>query len=468
MMNSPVNILLVDDDVRNLEVLESILESPDYHLVRAQTPDDALMALIQNDIAAMVLDIQMPQMTGLELAHLIKQRKRTQHIPIIFLTAYFQEDKDVLEGYGVGAVDYLTKPANPQILRSKIAAFVELFRKTRAVTEINRVLATEILQRQTAEEALRQLNNKLEARVQQRTLDLTQAIENLRQSERKLLVAKDQMAITNEDLERRVQARTFELREINGQLEELVHTIAHDLRAPLRTMEACSTMLLDEYGDGLETLGREYAGRINKSAQFMDKLILDLLEYGRTSRAEMELGTVEVGRMWELAVFQHQHQIHHKNAVVEIKTSLPCVRAHEVTLSQTLANFLSNSLRFMADGVRPHICIGAEKNGKLVRLWVEDNGIGIAPEHHERIFRVFERLNGASYGGTGIGLAIARKGVERMNGRVGVESDLGTGSRFWIELPVSEELMTNVTPMIRSGQTRLPVTESFNFNGART
>src|SRR5580698_6406172 len=132
-MSDPIKILLVDDEVRNLDALESFLESPAYTLVRVTSGDAALLHLLDGEFAAIVLDVQMPGMSGIELANLIKQRKRTQHIPIIFLTAYFQEDKDVLEGYGIGAVDYLTKPVNPQILKSKIGVFVDLFRKTRAL-----------------------------------------------------------------------------------------------------------------------------------------------------------------------------------------------------------------------------------------------------------------------------------------------------------------------------------------------
>ncbi|HEY1172204.1 MAG TPA: response regulator [Verrucomicrobiae bacterium] len=182
-MNEPVNILLVDDEVRNLEVIESVLQSPDHRLVRAQTADEALMSLIRDEFAVIVLDIQMPVMSGLELAHLIKQRKRTQHIPIIFLTAYFQDDKDVMEGYGLGAVDYLNKPINPQILRSKVAVFVELFRKTRALQTINHALELEVAQRQKAEEALLKSNLELDNRVRSRTVELTAANDSLRASE---------------------------------------------------------------------------------------------------------------------------------------------------------------------------------------------------------------------------------------------------------------------------------------------
>ncbi len=178
-----VNILLVDDDVRNLDVLESVLNAPEYRLVRAKSADEALLALLNTEFAAIVLDIQMPGTSGIELAHLIKQRKRTQHIPIIFLTAYFQEDKNILEGYEVGAVDYLNKPVNPEILKSKVAVFVELFQKTRELASLARSMEVEILQRQTAEEALRKANSELEARVLERTEELTEANEDLRTGE---------------------------------------------------------------------------------------------------------------------------------------------------------------------------------------------------------------------------------------------------------------------------------------------
>jgi PAS domain S-box-containing protein len=175
-----VNILLVDDEVRNLDVLESILASPNHRLVRAQAAQEALMALIDGEFAAIVLDIQMPGTNGLELAHLIKQRKRTQHIPIIFLTAYFQEDKDVIQGYEIGAVDYLTKPIDSKILKSKIAVFVELFQKNREMAALNREMENEIARRLKAEEALRQANGELETRVQERIAayaDLTRQTE---------------------------------------------------------------------------------------------------------------------------------------------------------------------------------------------------------------------------------------------------------------------------------------------------
>lgn len=193
-----VNILLVDDEPRNLDVLESSLESSEYNLVRALTADEALMLLLEGDFAAIVLDIQMPRMNGIELANLIKQRRRTQHIPIIFLTAYFQEDKDVLQGYTSGAVDYLTKPINPQILRSKIAVFVDLFRKTRALAATNVALEQEIAQRLKAEDSLRRINSTLESHVQARTADLVAVNEELRARERSLRAREAQLRLVTD------------------------------------------------------------------------------------------------------------------------------------------------------------------------------------------------------------------------------------------------------------------------------
>src|SRR5215469_2029657 len=169
----PVNILLVDDESRNLDALESVLEPmKGLQLFRALRAEDALLALLNNEFACMVLDIQMPGMSGLELARQIKARKRNQHIPIIFLTAFFLDEKDIISGYGVGAVDYLTKPINPEILKSKVGAFADLFRTARALAAANAVLETEITQRKNAEEALRQMNNTLEATVRERTSEL--------------------------------------------------------------------------------------------------------------------------------------------------------------------------------------------------------------------------------------------------------------------------------------------------------
>jgi PAS domain S-box-containing protein len=177
---APINILIVDDEPRNLAVLEAILDDPGYRLVRAGSAQEALLALLVDEFALLVLDIRMPSVTGFELAQIIKERKKTANVPIIFLTAYYNEDQHAIEGYGAGAVDYLHKPVNPTILRSKVGMFAELYRKQRAVEEVNRALLAEVMSRRRAEEQLREFNNTLEQRVAERTASLHASTERLR------------------------------------------------------------------------------------------------------------------------------------------------------------------------------------------------------------------------------------------------------------------------------------------------
>jgi two-component sensor histidine kinase/CheY-like chemotaxis protein len=164
-----INILIVDDEKKNLTVLETVLDDPAYRLVRAMSADQALLALIEQDFALIILDIRMPDITGFELAHMIKERKKTARIPIIFLTAYYGEPQYMVEAYGIGAVDYLQKPVNTAILRSKVAVFAELHRKRLAIERANNLLLVEIEARRVAEQQLRELNSSLELLVAQRT-----------------------------------------------------------------------------------------------------------------------------------------------------------------------------------------------------------------------------------------------------------------------------------------------------------
>ena len=183
---APINILIVDDEPKNLTVLETVLNDPSYRLVRAASADEALLALIVEEFAVLILDIRMPGMTGFELAQMIKERKRTAHVPIIFLTAYYNEDQHVLEGYGTGAVDYLHKPVNPGILRSKVSVFAELHRRNRECAIANRSLLAEVTERRRIEEQLRVVNETLELRVMERT-------EALRESEARFRELADSM-----------------------------------------------------------------------------------------------------------------------------------------------------------------------------------------------------------------------------------------------------------------------------------
>ena len=231
-----------------------------------------------------------------------------------------------------------------------------------------------------------------------------------------------------------VTERTAKLATANRQLEAFVYSIAHDLRGPLRSMQGFSQLLVEEAGAGLSATGKDYAERISKSAQFMDALLGDLLEFSRISHLQVELTAVDLTTVVESVLSRLQKEIQEKNARVESSGPWPVVLAHEPTLAQVLFNLVSNALKFIRSGVPPLVQLRAEKHAESIRVWVEDNGIGVAPNYQEQIFRPFIRLDSEKYAGTGIGLSIVQKGVERMGGRVGVESASDRGSRFWFEL----------------------------------
>lgn len=241
-------------------------------------------------------------------------------------------------------------------------------------------------------------------------------------------------------LERRVEERTAELAEANQALEAFSYSVSHDLRAPLRGMQGFAQALLEDYGDRLDGTGHEYANRIVAASARMESLINDLLAYSRLSRVQIEPQRVSLSSALAEARVQVESDLSRREAQILVQEPLPSVLAHRPTLVQALTNLLSNAVKFTPEGGLPEVRVWAENGGDRVRLSVEDNGIGIAPEHQARIFNVFERLHGMeTYPGTGIGLAIVRKGMERMGGRVGVESAPGRGSRFWIELPAVEQ-----------------------------
>lgn len=242
----------------------------------------------------------------------------------------------------------------------------------------------------------------------------------------------------NRELETRVERRTAELREALTDLDAYASAVAHDLRAPLRALRSFSELLLQECGSALDPRGKDYAGRICVACRRLDALVLNLLTYSRVSRRDVERVTIDLTELVEEVVRHMEGELRESTAEVRLDVPLGRARGHRLILTQVLTNLLSNALKFVPRGARPQIRVWTEERGETVRLWVEDNGIGIAPEDQARIFRPFERLRPESeYAGTGLGLAIVRRGVERMGGAVGVTSEPGAGSRFWLDLPAA-------------------------------
>ncbi len=269
--------------------------------------------------------------------------------------------------------------------------------------------------------------------------------------------AEEKVRHLNGELEKRVDALT----EVNRELETFNYSISHDLRAPLRSMSGFAQALIDGESARLSQQGMDYVRRVANSAKRMDTLLQDLLEYSRVARTSMTPTQVDLDLAVGEIVASRERDIQEKQARIEIKSPLGAVRAHLPTVQQILGNLVDNGLKFVQKGKSPEIRIWTEhvtngashadekiapatynlKNSaghSSLRIWVEDNGIGIEKEFYEKIFGLFERLHPShAFPGTGLGLAIVRKGVERMGGRVGLESELERGSRFWVELPGS-------------------------------
>jgi two-component system sensor histidine kinase/response regulator len=394
-----VSILLVDDQPGKLMAHEAILSELGQRIVKARNGVEALEHLLRYDFAVILLDVNMPNMDGFETAALIRQRPRFEKTPIIFITGYNTTDLDRLKGYELGAVDYLFLPVVPQVLKAKVSVFVELARQT------------QIIKTQAA--------------------DLT--AHNRRQAE--------QLEV--------IQKLNEELKDANSELEAFSYTVSHDLRAPLRSITGYVGVLLEDYGSCLDEEGRGHLMALERAAKRMDALTRDLLAYGRVARESVTLEAVSLQPLLE-AVIALNGAGNKQHAKITIEPELLDVMGHRFLLEQCLSNLINNATKFVSPDVTPEVRIRTEPRGSLVRLWIEDNGIGIDASYHRKIFSMFERVGDLHrYEGTGIGLAIVHRAVQRMGGACGVESAPGQGSRFWVDLlaaPAARAVSNNHTP----------------------
>jgi len=404
-----VNILIVDDEPRNLAVLESVLDDPSYRLVRATSGEEALLALMADEFAVLVLDVRMPGMTGFELAQMIKERKKTARIPIIFLTAYYNEDQHILEGYGTGAVDYLHKPVNPAVLRSKVSVFAELNKKSREVERANRLLLAEVAERRRAEARLSELNESLDQRVTDRTMELQQS-----------------------------EAR---LRDANRRKDEFLATLAHELRNPLAPVRNAIHFLKLR---GPATTDVQWASDvIDRQVTAMGRLIDDLMDISRINQGRIELrrAAVPLDEVLADALETIQPQIDgagHKLTVLQPPGKLQ-LHADRARLAQVFMNLLSNAAKYTDPG--GHIELRVVGEGGHAVLDIRDSGIGIPPHRLESVFEMFSQEEPAltrARGGLGIGLALTRKLVELHGGTIRADSEgPGKGSQFIVRLPLA-------------------------------
>ena len=249
-----------------------------------------------------------------------------------------------------------------------------------------------------------------------------------------IVKAQEVLQQRHDELERLVAERTAKLHETIGELEAFSYSISHDMRSPLRAMQGFADALLEDYRELLDAKGRDYLERIARASKRLDSLIQDVLAYSRITKGEIALRPVDLERLIAEILPDHP-EFQPPRANIILEKPLHRVIGHEAYLTQCITNLLGNAVKFVAPGVTPQVRIRSERLEDKVRVWFEDNGIGIAPSHFERIFQIFGQVHGGKqYGGTGIGLAIVRKASQRMGGGAGVESELGKGCRFWIML----------------------------------
>jgi len=330
--------------------------------------------------------VQMPGMDGFETALLIRSRERSKQTPIVFLTAVGRSETEMSRGYQVGAVDYLVKPFIPEILRYKVSVLMDLQAKTREL--------------QTANQDLSRLNATLEERVRDRTAELENQSRQLARS--------------------------------NEELNQFASVASHDLREPLRSMSTYLYFLERDLGQGLGADAREHMTAALDSAKRMDALIAGLLAFSGVDASGQQQGPVVCDRLVKEVIEMLASVIQDKEALVVVG-KLPVVRGNPAMLRQVFQNLVDNALKF--SGKSPRIELGGETRGDEALLWVRDNGIGIEAKDYEKVFKLFKRLHTREeYPGSGLGLALCKKIVERHGGRLWVESKPGNGSTFYFSL----------------------------------
>jgi len=424
-----VNILLVDDQPQRLLTYESILSSLNQNLITASSGLEALEKLMRIEFAVVLLDVSMPEMDGFEAARLIHEHPRFERTPIIFVTGVHMSELDRLKGYKLGAVDYVSVPVVPEILRSKVAVLVELYCKRRELVELNRHLAD-------TNEQLARANAALQA---EKTRELQALNTSLQQAN--LEMERTNLALQGEIAER---ARAEQaLKEADRHKDEFLAMLAHELRNPLAPIRnAVHLMKMKSLADPQLQLSRDI---IERQLIQLSRLVDDLLDVSRITRGKINLARrrVELSELVARAVETVAPTIESRGhaLTVEIPQRPLMIYGDPMRLTQALSNVLGNAAKYTDTGGQ--IILRARRRRRDIEITIRDDGIGIVPEVLPCIFDLFTQLDrrtGRHQGGLGIGLALVRQLIEMHGGTVWASSEgPGKGSEFVIRLPLSIE-----------------------------
>ena len=379
----PATILLVDDNPAKLFSLESVLSDLHIKIVTAGSARAALRHLLNQEFAVILLDVNMPEMDGFELAQLIRQRPRLETTPIIFVTAISTSEAERVKGYGLGAVDYLFMPIVPEVLRAKVTALVDLYKKTRQV------------QKQAQE--LAKLNEALERQLKH--------IEQLN----------DQLALSNREL------------------EAFTYSVSHDLRSPLKTAQGFCSLLRSDL-QAMPEQAQEHLSYIESSLERADRLIAGLLSLSRVTRTPLRTQDVDLAELAR-SILPELEMNHPGGAQIVIPESLP-TRGDPELLIVALQNLLGNALKFSSRTQGAKIELGAlpGEEGRPV-YYVKDNGAGFSPEQAHKLFTPFQRLHSSDeFPGTGVGLVTVQRVIRRHGGKIWADSRPNQGATFFFTL----------------------------------
>ena len=418
------SILVVDDTPENLRLLSTMLSQRGYTPRCVINGQMALRACNSNPPDLILLDIMMPEMNGYEVCKNLKNDAITRDIPVIFISAK-DEVFDKVNAFAVGGVDYISKPFQFEEVLVRIESHLTLRKLQKQLREQNILLQGEISNRLAVEQILQEKNQILQQEISSR-----RAVEKAIQEQNLLL----QKEIGNRQrVESALLKSNQELARSNAELEQFAYVASHDLQAPLATIASYAQLLEKRYKDQLDSQANKFIGNIVQGCTRMQALIDDLLEYSRVGRSHKPFKPTNCNQVVEQAMANLQAVIHDTKAVISY-SELPVVTGNRSQLVQLFQNLVGNGIKYRQD-TPPAVCISACKQQDSWLFSVSDNGIGIAPQHQERIFQIFQRLHTQKeYCGTGIGLAICQKIVERHGGRIWVESEPGKGSIFYFTI----------------------------------